>query len=172
MTNSEVERTELERHVAVREVEDGKRLADPIFARRYRLAAPDFPHHVIAFHRSAGGDEVPACYIHFSELGDSLLGGGACVDDRVLRRMGTEARAAVRAAGGLYHLTLAWSVRHFASRCLAIFGFCGDALAERVDLSVGFVRTAHPKLLVYFTRDLEASEQARLIAEAHAIGPF
>jgi hypothetical protein len=37
---------------------------------------------------------------------------------------------------------------------------------------VGFTHTMHPKLLVYFTQDLEQHERDRLIAEAHAVGPF
>ncbi len=112
------------------------------------------------------------CYIHFTAMGDLLLGGGACVDDRVLRRLDPAARSAIRQVGGLYRYTLAWSIRHFSRRCLAIFGYCGDALAERTDLAVGFKRTAHAHLLVYFTRELEITERDRLIAEAHAVGPF
>lgn len=162
----------LESFIAIRSVEDGKSLADPIFQRRYRQSAPDFPHHVLAFYRDPSGVETPVAYIHFTEFGRSLLGGGACVDDRVMRRMSAEARNAVRDAGGLYHHALAWSVRHFADRYDAIFGYCGDALAERVDLSVGFSRTAHKHLLVYFTRQLNAESQQRLISEVNALGPF
>jgi hypothetical protein len=162
----------IDRHVVIRVVEDGKVFADPIFLRRYRSVAPDFPHHVLAFYRADDGSETPVCYIHFTVMGDYLLGGGACVDDRVLRRMNAAARAAIREAGGLYQYTLSWAVRHFSSQCLAIFGYCGDALAERADLAVGFTRTSHPKLLVYFTRDLETTERDRLIAEANAVGPF
>ena len=164
--------TTIDRHIVVREVDDGKPLADPIFARRYGTAAPDFPHHVLAFHRDAQGIETPVCYIHFTAMGDFLLGGGACVDDRVLRRMDAAARSAIREAGGLYRHALSWSLGHFSPRCSAIFGYCGDALAERIDLEVGFQRTAHAHLLVHFTRQVEAAERERMIAEAHALGPF
>jgi hypothetical protein len=167
-----LELSAIDRHIAVRVVEDGKVFADPIFLRRYRSVAPDFPHHVLAFHRAEDGSETPVCYIHFTVMGDCLLGGGACVDDRVLRRMDVAARAAIREAGGLYQHALAWSVRHFSDQYRAIFGYCGDALAERADLAVGFVRTAHPRLLAYFTRELETTERDRLIAEANAVGPF
>lgn len=163
---------ELDRFIVLREVENGKVLADPIFLRRYRAPAPDFPIHVLAFYRDEVGTEIPVCYIHFTVQGDLLLGGGACVDDRVLRRMTLAARAAIKQAGGLYQHALAWSVCHLAARCKAIFGYCGDALAERADLAVGFQRTAHDKLLVYFTQELSASERERLIAEANAVGPF
>ena len=162
----------LQRYIVVREVENASALADPIFQRRYRSKAPDFPIHVLGFYRAPAGSETPVCYIHFTERGDLMLGGGACVDDRVLRRMVPEARAAIRHAGGLYKHALAWSLRALAPRCKAVFGFCGDALAERADLAVGFSRTAHPNLLVYFTRELEGAERERLVAEAHAVGPF
>lgn len=162
----------LESFISVRSVEDGKALADPIFLRRYRAEAPDFPHHVLAFYRDPSGVETPVAYIHFSEFGRTLLGGGACVDDRVMRKMSVEARTAIRDAGGLYRYALGWSVRHFADRYDAIFGYCGDALAERVDLAVGFARTAHPHLLVYFTQPLPEQTQAQLISNVNALGPF
>src|SRR5690606_21940535 len=104
--------------------------------------------------------------------GDILLGGGACTDDRLLRRLPAAQRAVLRAAGGVYHHALTRSVALFAPRYPAIFGYCGDALAERVDLSVGFRPTGHEHLLVYFTRPLAEPAKARLIAQAHAIGPF
>jgi hypothetical protein len=161
----------LEPWIVVREPLDGATLADALFRRRYRQPAPDFPHQVLAFWCD-GADEIPVCYIHFTALGSALLGGGACVDERVLRRMPAPARAAIRDAGGMYKYTLAWSVRHFGARFGAIFGYCGDALAERIDLAVGFAQTQHPHLLVYWTRETDASERQNLIAQAHAVGPF
>ena len=156
----------------VREVADGRAIAGELFHRRYREDAPDFPHHVVGFWRAPDGAEHPACYIHFTAAGPLLLGGGACTDDRLLRRLPAAHRALLRAAGGVYRHTLARSVELFSARYAAIFGYCGDPLAERVDLSVGFRRTGHPHLLVYFTGSLDAATQARLIAQAHAVGPF
>ena len=157
--------------IAFRVEPEGHVLAAPIFRRRYRSEPPAFPHHVVAWYRGPEGEE-PACYIHFTDAGGMLLGGGACADDRVLRRMSAEARQAVRAAGGLYRAALAWSVRHFSPQFPAVFGYCGDALAERVDLAVGFKHTGHPHLLVYFTQDIDAEQQRELIARANAVGPF
>ncbi len=114
----------------------------------------------------------PVCYIHFRPQGDLLLGGGACVDPRAMRRMPGAVRASIRARGGLYQLSLAWSLQHFAGRYKAVFGYCGDVLAERVDRAVGFVDTGHEHLLVYWLDDCDASERARLIAQAHTVGPF
>lgn len=158
--------------IRIREAVDGADLARALFRRRFGGDPPDFPHHVVAVHRPAAGAEVPLCYVHFSALGEILLGGGACVDNRAMRVLSAEERAAIREDGGLYRMTLAWAVRHFAPRYAAIFGYCGDALAERIDLAVGFERTAHKHLLVYWTRELPSAARAALIAQAHAVGPF
>lgn len=94
------------------------------------------------------------------------------MDKRAMRTMVPALREAIRAGGGLYRMTLEWAVRHFAPSYKAIFGYCGDALAERVDLSAGFRRTHHAHLLVYWTRELANNERERLIAQAHAFGAF
>lgn len=159
-------------YVEVAEILDGKTLADPVFRRRYRSDAPDFPLHVFAFATTSSGRGPVLCYIHFTEMGDLLLGGGACVDDRELRRLTTEARTAIRDAGGLYRHALTWAVHHFSSRYKAIFGYCGDPLAERIDLAVGFSKTVHKHLLVRYTSSLSQSEQERLVSIAHGVGPF
>ena len=157
--------------IIIEEVDEGGRIADALFRLRYGTQAPDFPFHVIAFWND-GGQRIPLCYIHFTAQGDALLGGGACVDNRSLRRLPEDLRDRIRAAGGLYKYCLAWSVQHFAPRFSAIFGYCGDVLAERTDLAVGFKKTEYPRLLVYFTRALDAAEQRQLIERANAVGPF
>jgi hypothetical protein len=157
--------------ITVAEVEDGGRIANALFRLRYGQDAPGFPSHVIAFWRE-GGAEIPLCYIHFTAQGEILLGGGACVDNRALRRLPADLRGAIRGAGGLYKYSLAWSVRYFAPRFAGIFGYCGDKLAERADLAVGFNKTEHPRLLVYWTRPLDATAQQKMIEQANAVGPF
>jgi hypothetical protein len=160
----------LEPGIVVRAVADAA-MANALFQRRYRQDAPDFPHHVVAFWND-DGKEIPVCYIHFTAQGSALLGGGACVDDRAMRRMPVSLRSAIRDAGGLYKYALGWSMRHFAPHCDAIFGYCGDALAERVDLALGFAKTGHRHLLVFWTRELATEKQQELIAHAHAVGAF
>jgi hypothetical protein len=158
--------------VNVAELGDGQRLAEPIFQRRYRASAPDFPFHVLAHCRTVDDDWRPACYIHFTAIDRILLGGGACVDDRVLRRMPPQARDFLREVGGLYQHTLRWSLQHFGPRCDAIFGYCGDALAERADLAVGFRKTDFKHLLAYFPAPLPDAQRDALIARANAESPF
>jgi hypothetical protein len=157
--------------IVVEEVADGGRVANALFRLRYGVDAPDFPHHVIAWRNDDAG-RIPLCYIHFTAQGQILLGGGACVDNRALRRLPQELRDAIRTAGGLYRYSLAWSVQHFAPRFAAIFGYCGDVLAERTDLSVGFSKTQHPRLLVYFTQTLDDAQQHSLVEQANAVGAF
>jgi hypothetical protein len=163
---------EIQHWVRVEETGDGQRLAEPIFQRRYRESAPDFPLHVIAHCRTIDGAWRPACYIHFTAIDRMLLGGGACVDDRVLRRLPAAARQSLHAAGGLYQHTLRWSLQHFGPRCDAIFGYCGDVLAERADLAVGFHKTQFPRLLAYYPAPLPDADRDALIARANAASPF
>jgi len=158
--------------ISVQETEDIAEVAESLFQRKYQRSVPQFPHHVVAFHRTDEAAPLPVCYVHFTDCGDILLGGGACVDDRVLRRMTSAQRDSVRAAGGIYQHALQWSVRHFSPHFAAIFGYCGDALAERIDRAVGFDSTPHEHLLVYWTRDSDDGHRRQMIAKANSFAPF
>lgn len=158
--------------IIVNEAERGPAFAAAVFQRKYKLPVPEFPHHVIACFHEADDRFSVACYIHFTDCGDILLGGGACTDDRVLRRMSTEQRDCIRASGGLYLHTLKWALRHFGERFSAVFGYCGDALAERVDRAAGFESTQHDHLLVYWTREVDPRLRAQMVAKANSFVPF
>lgn len=161
----------LEQFIAVETCDDVPAAAQALFRRKYGRDIPDFPHHVVAYLRDSDALQT-LCYVHFTDCGDILLGGGACSDDRVMRRMSAAQRAAVRDAGGVYQYALSWSVRHFSARFAAIFGYCGDALAERVDRAVGFQSTPYDRLLVYFTREVEPHRRRQMIEKAHSFGAF
>jgi hypothetical protein len=152
------------------ETEPGPEVA-ALFARRFGHPLPDFPHHVVA-RVALDGAHPPLCYIHFTEHQGVLLGGGACIDERMLRKLDAGQRRTLKADGGPYQLSLRWAVSHFAPHFPAIFGYCGDVLAERADLAVGFEPVGHPHLLGYFPRPLDDGQRNRLIAIAHAVGPF
>ena len=158
--------------LAIEATEDVPQEAQELFRRKYRRDIPDFPHHVVAYLRLHDAARQALCYVHFTDCGDILLGGGACSDDRAMRAMSKQQRELVRERGGLYQYVLAWSVQHFAARFAAIFGYCGNALAERIDRAVGFQSTPHDHLLVYWTRPLEAQRQRQMIAKAHSFGAF
>lgn len=164
--------TMLERFIRIEVTHDVPPSARALFLRKYKNEIPDFPHHVVAYYRAADSSEVPVCYIHFTDCGDILLGGGACVDDRVLRKMSAEERDALRGVGGIYQFALTWSVDHFSRQFAAVFGYCGDKLAERVDRAAGFVSTDYERLLVYWTRDVDAARRKQMVEKAQAFTPF
>jgi hypothetical protein len=143
-----------------------------LFRRHFGSEAPAIGHHVSAIVRS---DSLPIgtlCYIHFSEHGTALLGGGACVDRALLRRLSLELRIRTREDGGAYGMTLKWALRHFQCSADAVFGYCGDRLAERIDLACGFQRTPHKHLLVYWCRSENVGDRSALVEKVAAIGPF
>ena len=172
MTMESARMSSIDDFIIINEADRGPAFADPVFARKYKLSVPDFPHHIVAWYREADERFSVACYIHFTDCGDILLGGGACTDDRVLRRMTDEQRGLVREAGGLYLHALRWSIEHFSERFAAIFGHCHDALAERVDRAAGFESTDHEGLLVYWTREVAARRRRQMIAKAFTFIPF
>lgn len=152
--------------------DDVPQVAQALFERKYARAIPEFPHHVVANYVVPDSAPIPLCYVHFTDCGDILLGGGACVDDRVARRMLAEQREAIRQTGGIYQHVLRRSVVHFAPRFSAIFGFCGNALAERIDRAVGFESTQHEHLLVFWTQAVAPRLRHQMIAKAQAFTPF
>jgi hypothetical protein len=158
--------------ISVTATDDVPDIAEALFQRKYKRGVPDFPHHVVAMFNSAENTSLLACYIHFTDCGDILLGGGACVDNRVLRGMSVEQRDLIHDVGGIYRYALEWSVQHFSTRFDAIFGYCGDALAERIDRAAGFQSTPHDHLLVYWTGESDARRRRQMIAKAHSFGAF
>jgi hypothetical protein len=153
-------------------VDDPEFFVGDLFRRKFGVSPPAEGHHFVAFARDPEGSLLALGYTHFYPFGDIMLGGGACTDDRLLRRLGAEQRAAIAETGGLYFNVLRYALYHLRGRCEAYFGYCGDARAEAVDLRAGFVKTQHKHLLVYFHKPLHEVMQRALIAKAAAIGPF
>jgi len=162
----------VDRFIQVSEVDDAVEIAQPLFDRRYRLPVPEFPHHVAAMYTGADGTRALACYIHFTDCGDLILCGGACTDNRVLRRMSETERDALREVGGIFQHTLAWSQRHFGARFAAVFGYTGDTLTKRVIDTLGWVPTPHPHLVVYWMQPVDERKRRQMIAKAHSFGAF
>lgn len=151
---------------------DSSMVAWPLFVQRFGHPPPLDGRHVCAFLRDVHDMEHLACYIHFRPLGEILLGGGAVVDPALLRTLHRATRRHVRDHGGLYRMSLDWALQQFRGRFKAVFGYCGDALAERADRAAGFVDTGHERLLVYWLVDCDEAARMRCIAQAHAQGPF
>ena len=158
--------------LTITEVDIGGFFINELFRRKFSADAPSVGRHLIMFHRTAEGAIRAVCYAHFMPFGDIMLVGGVCTDGDVIRQMTDQEQAALRAAGGAYHLLLRHGFQHFAADCEAFFGYCGDARAEQVNLMSGFEKTQHEYLLVNFHKDVHPVMQRALIAKAAAIGPF
>jgi hypothetical protein len=158
--------------LSISEVDDGPFFVDELFQRKFGAPAPRAAHHVVAFHKAAPLQPRVLGYAHFLPFGDIILVGGVCTDGRAFEAMPESQRAAIAAAGGVYHQVLRWAFARYADQCEAYFGYCGDARAEAVNLKSGFRKTEHPHLLVNFHKPLHEVMQRALIAKAAAIGPF
>jgi hypothetical protein len=159
--------------ILLSEVDNGPAFAEHIFQRKYRASVPDFPHHVVAFYKHADDHLVPLSYVHFRPWAGSLmLVGGGCTDGRGFALMSESQRALVREAGGLLAQTQLFGFRKFGDRCDAFGGFCGDARAWQVDMSVGYTPTEHQHLIVKWHKPLSDARRAEVVRELHAIGPF
>jgi len=158
--------------IIVTEVDDGPAFAGGLFQRKYGTAAPQFPHHVVAFWKRDDGAFVPASYVHFTDAGDIFLAGGACTDGDVLRAMSSIQRNAVERYGALMLATLRYGFAKWGRRCEAIFTCCGDARALETTPKLGFGETGVPHLLVHWQRELSPARRAELIAKAASFMPF
>lgn len=169
---SEPAMSEIDDFVIVTEVDDGPAFVESLFLRKYGLAPPRFPHHVVAFWKRSDGVFMPASYVHFTDAADIFLAGGACTDGDVLRAMSAPQRDAVECYGALMLATLRYGFAKWGSRCEAIFTYCGDARALETTPKLGFTETDVPHLLVHWQRELSPTHRAELIAKATSFIPF
>ena len=155
---------------SVVEVDDVERHAGELFRRCFHQPPPNYPRHYVARADSAGETRTIG-YIHYTPLEQVYLCGGMCIDDRAYRRLPSEHRAALKAAGGIAELMLRHTFAALSS-AQAIFGYVGDTRSERVNLRAGFRHTGRPHLIVHWPRPLPEAQQRALIAKIAAIGPF
>lgn len=164
--------TAIDDFIVVTEVENGPAFAEHLFQLKYKAAAPDFPHHVVAFWKRDDGAYVPASYVHFSDCGDIYLAGGACTDGNVLRAMSDAQRATLADYGVLMLATLRHGFARWGPHCDAIFTCCGDARALETTPKLGFIETPVRYLLVNWMRELSEQRKADLIEKAATFMPF
>lgn len=143
-----------------------------LFQRKFAQTIPDFPNHLGVFYRTDAGHFLPLTYLHYVVFGDIVLVGGGCTDGRVYAQLNEQQRQLLSASGGPLLHGLRYGFAHFADRCDAFFGYCGDKRALEVDLQAGFEQTEHPYLLVHWPREPDPMRRRSLMAKAHAIGPF
>jgi len=78
---------------------------------------------------------------------------------------------AIKAAGGISEKLLRATFARLKD-APAIWGYVGDALAEKVDLRAGFRHTNLPYIMVCWNRELPEEEKERRLAKVVALGPF
>jgi hypothetical protein len=161
----------LESLIHVTEVADGQALAEPIFQRKYRAAAPGHGHHVLVFCRLQGL-WVPASYINYLPHRGAMLVGGACTDGRILAALDPADQGRIRAAGGLMLQAVRYSEKRFERESIATFGHCGDDRSWSVLAQCGYERLDDPHLIVRWNRKPGRWHRARLLGSVQALGPF
>jgi hypothetical protein len=143
--------------------------AAALFRRLFNAEIPDFPRHFVA--RLLAPERPVIGYVHFTPMPDMYLCGGMCLDARAYRHMSAEHRKRIGECGGIAEIMLRACFAELSDKP-AIFGYCGDTKAMRVDLRAGFEPTAHTHLIVHWTASGDSSLHAGLIEQAAQLGPF
>jgi hypothetical protein len=161
------------RHVAddllsVVEVDQPSSTVREMFSRLFNASVPDFPRHFEARYLPA---QTSVGYVHFTALDDVYLCGGLCLDTRAYKQMPASDRARIGQAGGIAEIMLRACFSDLTDK-QAVFGYCGDLKALRVDLRAGFQKLDHPYLLVRWTREMTEGMKASLTESVHRLGPF
>lgn len=143
-----------------------------LFRRKFRLEAPEFPHHFLASVRLGDGSWQPASYMHATDCGDLVIGGGACTDERVLRRLDGEQRRRLRAFGGIYRALVLYEMAWFREKLPAAFACVGNPVAVRLLATLGFEPAGPDTLFVRWLQAVDAARQRQLVAKAASFMPF
>ena len=155
----------------IEEVAEAGFYVGDLFRRRFGADPPDYPRHFVAFYRSERSVLQSVGYVHYMTFEDSWLCGGLVIDDRLYRRMPAAHRNLIREAGGIAEKLLRDSFARLAD-APAIWGYVGDAQAEKVDLRAGFRHTTDRYVMVCWNKDLPEEEKAERLARVVALGPF
>ncbi len=156
----------------VNEVRTPSPQAAALFKKSFNAEIPLFPHHIEVRYLGSNQNEPPIVgYVHFTATKDAYLCGGMCIDATAYKRMDATHRARIGQAGGITEIMLR-ACFHDLTDKPAIFGYCGDVRAMKVDLRAGFVPTQHPYLIVHWKHEVSDSSKAELVAAAYAIGAF
>jgi len=157
--------------IRVEEVADAEFFIGDLFRRRFRTDPPNYPRNFVAFYQPIRSHLEAVGFVHYLAFEDSYLCGGLVIDERRYRQMPREHRKVIKAAGGIAEKMLRVTFARLAD-APAIWGYVGDALAEKVDLRAGFRHTAHQHIMVCWNKDLSAEEKEQRLAKVVALGPF
>ena len=128
-------------------------------------------HQFVAVYTWADGTEECVGFCNWVRYKDVYLEGGLAVRKSFYRRLPKAHFSECSARGGIAQIVMETAATHLTD-CDAWFGYCGDAKAMQVDLRVGYVRTAHPYLIVKWMRTLPALQMQAWIDDVTRIGPF
>ncbi len=167
------EHIELSDFLQVTEVDNAELFVTALFQRKFHSPPPDFQRHFVAFYKSDPelNQITPIGYVHQTPYLDCHLCGGLVIDDRIYRTIPSEQRQVIRHAGGIAELLLRYSFSRLVDT-KAIWGYVGDAKAEKVDLRVGFVHSKVKPIMVCWKQQLTQEEKNQLLEQIVAIGPF
>ena len=157
--------------IRVEEVADAEFFIGDLFRRRFHGDPPNYPRSFVAFYQPIRSRLEAVGFVHYLAFEDSYLCGGLVIDERRYRQMPTEHRKIIKAAGGIAEKMLRVTFARLAD-APAIWGYVGDALAEKVDLRAGFRHTTHQHIMVCWNKDLSAEEKEQWLAKVVALGPF
>jgi len=157
--------------IRVEEVADAEFFIGELFRRRFHCDPPNYPRNFVAFYQPVRGRLEAVGYVHYLAHEDTYLCGGLVIDERRYRQMLAEHRRVIKAAGGIAEKLLRATFARLKD-APAIWGYVGDALAEKVDLRAGFRHTNHPHVMVCWNRELPEEEKQRRLAKVIALGPF
>jgi len=155
----------------IEEVANAEFYVGDLFRRRFRGDPPDYPKHFVAFYKPDRSMLQAVGYVHYTSFEDSWLCGGLVIDDRLYRRMPAAHRNLIREAGGIAEKLLRDTFARLAD-APAIWGYVGDALAEKVDLRAGFRHTTDRYVMVCWNKTLPDDEKQQRLARVVALGPF
>jgi hypothetical protein len=157
--------------IRVEEVSDAEFFIGDLFRRRFHCNPPDYPRGFVAFYQPIRARLEAVGFVHYLRHEDTYLCGGLVIDERRYRQMPAEHRSVIKAAGGISEKLLRATFARL-KEAPAIWGYVGDALAEKVDLRAGFRHTHHPHVMVVWNKDLPEEEKAQRLAKVIALGPF
>lgn len=155
----------------IEEVSDAEFFVGDLFRRRFHCDPPSYPRSFVAFYQPMRGRLEAVGFVHYLIHDDSYLCGGLVIDERRYRQMPAEHRKVIKAAGGIAEKLLRATFARLTD-APAIWGYVGDALAEKVDLRAGFRHTTHPHIMVYWSKELTDEEKERRLAKVVTLGPF
>lgn len=161
--------------VLVTEIAEAQPLAEPLFQRKYRMAAPssNIGFNVFALVPGETGCWRPASFVTWLPFEGARLIAGACTDGELLRALPEDRQQRLNAAGGLMLQTVRYGEAKLAEMgSVASFGYCGDARSWSILEQCGYRRLDHEYLIVRWNREPAEGERRALIAKVEELGVF